>query len=204
MNSMEIVITSRGAGMQMALEKTEQIGRDSGLSPKEMLHLRLLAEELFGMVRGVVGEVKAWYRIDHLGKHFAFHLQSNIALNQGTWNQLLALSTSGTNSAAVGFMGRLREMITLMLLPPDDGLQARAPEMMNLGRPAASRVNSDRYDWSLKTYRVGVESTLGRDEYARKAKDELEKSIVANIADDVSVGIEGSYVEITIMKDFGR
>ena len=39
-------------------------------------------------------------------------------------------------------------------------------------------------------------------EAARQAWDELEKSVVAHVADDVKVSIRGSVVEMTIFKKF--
>ena len=47
-----------------------------------------------------------------------------------------------------------------------------------------------------------VRSSQEQNEEAAEAWDELEKSIVANLADDVSVKIEGSYVQIAITKAF--
>ena len=40
------------------------------------------------------------------------------------------------------------------------------------------------------------------DAKAREEWDELEKSIVANIADEVSIAIRGSEVEMTVYKNF--
>ena len=41
---------------------------------------------------------------------------------------------------------------------------------------------------------------MNRDSSAREAWDELEKSVVKNIADDVRVAIRGGFVELTILK----
>ena len=49
--------------------------------------------------------------------------------------------------------------------------------------------------WSLSTYKQGAKNKT-------EAWDELEKSIIANMADDVIVGIIGGKVEITIKKSF--
>ena len=62
MNTAEIRITSLGEGMEDALAATEQLGLDSGLGHKENLRLRLLAEELIGMLRGIAGSVEAIYQ----------------------------------------------------------------------------------------------------------------------------------------------
>ena len=59
MKTKDFLIKSAGIGVQDALAATEQLGRDSGLTQKENLRLRLLAEELLGMMRSITGEVEA-------------------------------------------------------------------------------------------------------------------------------------------------
>jgi hypothetical protein len=56
------------------------------------------------------------------------------------------------------------------------------------------------YMWSLDTYKGSVESSIDKDEAAKEAWDELEKSIIASIADDVKVGVSGNTVELVIEK----
>ena len=51
------------------------------------------------------------------------------------------------------------------------------------------------YKWSLDNYRNAVSKE-------KEKYDELEKSIVANLADDVVVGIKGKQVEIVVVKKF--
>ena len=51
MKTEQIVVTSKGLGIEEALTLTEKLGNEVGLERKPMLHLRLLAEELFGMLR---------------------------------------------------------------------------------------------------------------------------------------------------------
>ena len=62
MNTAEIKINTHGVGMEEALSATEKLGLDCGLSHKENLRLRLLAEELIGLMRGITGNVEAVYR----------------------------------------------------------------------------------------------------------------------------------------------
>ena len=52
------------------------------------------------------------------------------------------------------------------------------------------------YSWSLFNYKTAVEEK--KDEYA-----ELERSIVAKLADDIIVGVRGKNVEIVVKKSFG-
>ena len=70
--------------------------------------------------------------------------------------------------------------------------------LMSLGCQAGSYAGS--YSWSMSTYVASIEKAEAVQVEA--AKDELEKSIVANLADDVTVHIVNSDVEIAIYKSF--
>jgi hypothetical protein len=47
-----------------------------------------------------------------------------------------------------------------------------------------------------------VEKKADEDTEMEEALDELEKSIVANIADDIQVSVEGNHIEMIIRKKF--
>ena len=65
-------------------------------------------------------------------------------------------------------------------------------------------VIADIYMWSLQQYRQDVQEQKekGDDEAIDDLLDELEKSIVANIADDVKVSVKGNSIEMIIRKNF--
>ena len=60
----------------------------------------------------------------------------------------------------------------------------------------------EAYQWSLNRYRGEMERTHSHSPAAQEAWDELEKSVVANIADEIRVSIVGCDVEITVFKSF--
>lgn len=202
MKSNEIKVKSDGTGMKEALTMAEQIGKDADLTPKENLRFRLLTEELFGMFVTVTGDIQSKYYIESEGKSFEVHLKADVDLTLGMKDELIALSTKGENTAAKGFMGKIRDMIGSALLPRDDGPSPLTMGLMSMGSPGGYQVTGDVYDWSLSRYRAEMERSADGDEEAAIAVDEMEKSIVANIADDVRVNIVGSTVEITISKSF--
>ena len=98
MRAAEITVTSQGEGMREALEETEKLGTACGLAPKEVLRLRLLAEELFGMVRSIVGEEEAVYRIEADGKRFELRLSADVWMTQELKKQLVSVSSQGKNA----------------------------------------------------------------------------------------------------------
>ena len=204
MNTDEIRITSRGDGMEEALAATERLGLESGLGHKENLRLRLLAEELIGLMRGIAGSVEADYQAGQENKEFTLCLRADVSMSMELRRQLLAASSSGKNAAAKGLMGRIRDMVAAFMLPEKG--ESPIPSglslgLMSMGSPSHYR-SGEGYAWTLRQYMSEVQNGRDKDEEAAEAWDELEKSIVANLADDVSVKIEGSGVEIAITKAF--
>ena len=205
MKTPEIKVTTQGVGMEEALTATEKLGLDCGLGHKENLRLRLMAEELIGLLRGITGSVEASYQCQEEARKFDLRLSADVFLDQEMRKQLLAASTSGKNAAAKGFMGRLREMVAVVLLPKSQGpavLSNLSLGLISMGSPVGYAAGEDIYTWSMSAYKKELENSMESLAGAREDWDELEKSIVANLADEVSVKIVGSNVEITITKSF--
>jgi len=197
-----IIVTSKGEGFDEALLITENLGKESELSHKEVLHLRLLAEEVFGVMRSIAGDIQAEYWIEHEGKNFSIHVKSDVMLTQEMRKKFLSVSSEGENASAKGFMGKIKDMIGVMLLPKESGASMLTIGLMSLGDPGGLKYDSETYNWSMNQYKSGIENGRNEDESAADAWDELEKSIVANIADEIEIHINGAVVEITIDKKF--
>ena len=209
MNTNQIfVIKSDGTGIGEALAFTEQTGNDAKLGKKENLRLRLLAEELFGMIRGVAGDVEANYTIVNENNMFTLTLASEIKMTQESKKQLISISSKGKNAAAKGFMGKIKDMIATALLPDEFGLTAMTSFSLGLmsGAPAttaaARQTMTESIVWSMNKYKSEIDDDRNSNIEYKEAWDELEKSIVASIADDVIVRITGSAVQISIKKSF--
>ncbi len=198
MKTKEITVTSRGAGMAEALAVTEKLGSDAGLEKKPSLHLRLLSEELFGMLRGIAGEVEAKYWAEAEGKSFELHMEAEVKMTDDMRTQFLKASSSGKNAAAAGFMGKLKVMIADMLLSSKEAL----PYAMALNGSIGNISGEASSVWSMALYKDVVQKHAGDSPEASEAWDELEKSIIANIADDIKVSIVGAQVGITVYKAF--
>ena len=201
MKSEEYRITGLGAGFPEALDATEKFGAEGGLSRKNGLRLRLMVEELLGLLRSIAGEVTADYWLEREEQEYRLCLKADIRMTQEMRKELIRVSTSGENSAAKGFTGKLREMISIMLLPKDDNASMVSLGLMSMGSPGGYRASMGSYEWSMAQYKAAVEQAESGEE-EKLAKDELEKSILANAADEIRIGILGSIVEITVFKAF--
>ena len=199
MKSAVITVTSTGQGIIEALSMTERFGAERNLDAKPVLHLRLLAEELFGMLRSIAGNVEASYWLDADGKKFELHMRSDVEMSLEMRDKFLAASSSGRNEAAKGFMGKIRDMIGEMLLSAQDTVPYPMPDTTFL-YPMDDPFGD--YIWSMNYYVEELQRKMENNKEASEAWDELEKSIVASIADDIKVKIKGKKVEIILYKSF--
>ena len=179
-------------GVGEALAMTEKLGADYGLERKQVLHLRLLAEELFGMIRGIAGNIASEYKIVAEDKKFELRINSEVKMTEDMRQKLIGASSSGKNAAAAGFTGRIRVLIAEALL----SMRESAPYAVINTASAYSPV------WMMSDYKTEVMKNADKDKTAQQAWDELEKSVLAKIADDINVGVIGNSVEITIYKLF--
>ena len=203
MKTKVIEVNSAGEGINEALYQAEMVAQSYHLPHKDALHLRLLSEEMMGMLRSVTGEIAADFWIEEEDGVFGLHLSTSTHMYYQKKEELLSLSTSGKNAAAVGFMGKLRSIMETATMPE----YADSPDIISMGFAAAGTPGSywlgaSITDWTLSTYRAQIEDHKGENEDVKEAWDELERSIVAKLADEVSIGIRGNDVEMVIYKKF--
>ena len=193
-----ITVSSNGSRMESALEQVDKVAAYKGLSPKGALHLRLLTEEMMGMMRSITGETEGLFWIEDEDGEYRLHLSVNTWMDSGKRDQLLSASTSGRNESARGLMGRLRDFFDR---GSDEDVAAFSsplllPEMME-----HSTTPVLDWEWSMMRYENELSTRISNnDAGAREAWDELEKSVVAKVADEVKVSIRGDRVEMTIFK----
>ena len=192
-----INVSSRGSRIETALQQADFVAQYKNLSPKSALHLRLLTEEMMGMVRSITGETEGEFWIEDQNDEYQLHFRVYTTMDSEKRERLLAASTSGKNESARGFMGRLRNFFDLEA--DADVATAAGPMFAGIYEDASSGAMLD-YEWSLLRYQEQLSSRGENDPIAREAWDELEKSVVAHVADDVKISIRGRTVEMIILK----
>lgn len=191
-----ISVSSRGSRMESALLQADKVAAYKGLSAKNALHLRLLAEEALGLMRSITGKTDGLFWIEDREDEYELHLQVQAALSEEKRSSLLSVSTSGKNESAKGLMGRLRAFFdwesdedtaacSSLFLP--DALESTSPML--------------DWEWSMRRYEAALYTRVEQNAPgAQEAWDELEKSVVKNVADDVKVYIRSGTVELVILK----
>ena len=204
-----IKVGSAGKGREEALREAEKFSEYVGLDENERLKLRLLTEETVGMVAAITGAFDADFWIEKNGNDCKIHLLANTMMNLTKKEELVALSSTGENEAAKGFMGKIRDIFENSFYNVEEvenlsyeygGGPIMYASMGMLG-PEAANFNSLVCNWSLNKYREEL-GLAENNPAAKEAWDELEKSIVANLADDVKVSVSGDEVEMVIEKKF--
>ena len=207
MQTDKIQILSNGEGIEAALAESEKFAAYMGIEGKPALHLRLLTEELLGMVRAITGDFKAYFWIENQeGGGYRIHLDAETPMNLDKKTELISLSSKGVNNVLGGFMGKIRDMVEngLYYYNKVDQLQLRNGIYTPVGVTAGitpEGAGVDGFVWTMDEYRGKMKSARGSDPDASKAWDELERSIVASIADDVVVSVRKNAVKITISKN---
>ncbi len=201
MKTDKISVSSQGARMNAALEQADKVAAYKGLSMKDALHLRLLTEEMMGLMRSITGEREGIFWIEDEDGEYRLHLQVRTLLNSEEREQLLAVSSSGRNESAKGLMGRIRDFFdwgsdedlatyTSPLLLPDAFEYTSSPSL--------------DWEWSMARYENALSTQMEQgDQKVREAWDELEKSVVSHVADEVKVSIRSGTVEMIIYKKLG-
>ena len=209
MKSDIIKVTNSEGGFESALSASAASALYRGLDKKESLHLQLLSEEMLGMMRQITGVNEAEFWVGSEGKAFELNLLANPIVTGKMRKELLSVSTSGKNEAAKGFMGKLRDIFNTALAPEEAVNVADyysqgivMPSGYYASDPAAYSLSADIVTWSMQKYKASVEAGISHDAKAKEEWDELEKSIVANIADEVRISITGDRVQMTVYKKF--
>lgn len=182
-----IIISSGDDKINDALTMAEKVAAYKELSPKNALHLRLLTEEVMGMVRAITGDVEGKFWIEDDNNVFQIHLKVRTSIDEKQREQLISASKSGKNEATRGIMGKIRA-----LFEPVEGIPMfYEMEYCDYGDAT----------WSMLAYREQLQKYIEKNsDGAREAWDELEKSVIFHIADDVKVSVYGRDVEMVVIK----
>lgn len=195
MISNKVSLDSLDFNPAVALNEVDKCAKYMELGHKEAMRLRLLGEELMGMMGSIMGDFVAefWVEADE-NKSVELHIKAKGEVGDKKKNVLLGVSSTGKNAAARGVMGKIRLLVEECLYGDLDNPMEYVPmhyfTVSEFGAPSI---------WSLSDY-VG-EVSKKRDTEIENW-DELEKSIIAKLADDVTVSARSHEAEITVKKAF--
>jgi len=210
MVSDKFMVNSDAGRMAAAQFAADNYAWHASLDKRDKLRLNLLVEETLGMVKAMVDDFygQLWFSGDDSACEI--HLEATANMDSGRKQELLSVSSSGRNASAKGFMGMLGDVISGALHNIGRAVDTAYGESAMSGNiiAPAGVGNPNLYDltpvWTLNQYRSNVEKGRIESDVLEQAKQDLEKSIVANLADDIVVGVKGDRIELVITKRFKR
>ena len=178
------------------LRESERVAEYNGFSNKQSLQLRLLCEEIDGMLPNIIDEFDGELWIDFEDGVCKVNVSIKIPeFNIEKKEELIGIAKNRKNASAVGIVGKIRDAIENFFLDECMTDTTTMPAgTFGLGTGYSEGVDY-AYLWRLEEYRNRVKM-----EEQTEAWDELEKSIIASVADDVIVGVKGKCAKITIIK----
>ena len=199
MKTEKIVVSSNGRGMTTALDEVEAFSRSMGFDERSSMRARLLAEETMSMVRAIVEDFEADFWMESTEEcSCELHLLAVADMNFKKRQDLINTSTHKRNEASVGIMGKIKDFIEGSLFYLGSGSNRQVGDYHMVGCVSYEEIQL----WSLEQYRLCLEQDRDKGEDVDALFDELEKSIVANIADDVRVSVQDDNIEMIIRKNF--
>ena len=190
----DVIKISRDAdNLNKILFETQKTTEYASLDTKQTIRARLIAEEFVGMLKELSQDFEGEFWIEREGLSFSYitQLHINEVMDMQTKRKFIEISSNKKNAAAKGIMGKIRDVVENMLYPENAMYSASF-----ISYQLETSVLLDD-QWTLNRYRDAERNN-------EEPWDELEKSIIANIADDVIVAVKGNNVEISIIKNFAK
>lgn len=180
------------------LKECEKVALFNAFTQKQSLQLRLLCEEMDGMLPNIIDDFNGEFWIEYEAGVCKINAAIEFAeFTQEKKKELIDVAKNKKNAAAVGLVGKIRCAIEEFFLS-DERCPSYDIESGFYAMPMGSGATADYYClWGLTQYKDTVNQTEKTEEW-----DELEKSIIASLADDVIVGVRGKQAKIVILKRF--
>ena len=187
-----INISQNQDNLNQILLETQKASLNATLDNKQTLRARLIAEEFVGMLKELSTDFRGEFWIEAENHAFSFIAQIHVneVMDLQTKRRFIEVSSSKKNTTK-GIIGKIRDIVE-NLLYPENAMYSSSFVAYQL--ETAVLLNNQ---WTLSKYKDAERNNA-------EPWDELEKSIIANLADDVIVSVKGSNVEIVITKDFDK
>ena len=186
------------------LKESEKVAVYNELNSKQTLQLRLICEEIDGMLPNIIDDFNGIMWIDFENGV----CKVNVSLRYDEFSAekkegLVGIAKNKKNAAAAGIVGKIRSALEDAFL--GDRSFSGADVMPDSHYFATEYYSGFDYCssmeysklWSLDNYRSAVATEQKTEEW-----DELEKSVLASVADDIIVGVKGKQADIVVVKKF--
>ena len=179
------------------LKESKKVAVYNQLNDKQTMQLRLLCEELDGMLPNIIDEFDGELWIEFSNGVCKVTAELCFAeFSSEKKSELVNIAKDKKNAYAVGLVGKIRSVLEDLFLDKDAVYSYNTSTLFNYGIEYSVGMEYSAYTWNLGKYKEAVK------EENKTEWDELEKSIIANLADDVTVGVKGRQAKIVVTKKF--
>jgi len=178
-------------GIASILSEVDKIGRFCNLSPSGTGKLRLLAEEMLGLTVRLFDDLEYEFYIENEGKSFSLNLRADTFVNSKQKERMISLSSRSENKADKGIFGKISGIFENLLMDDEEHEQIYIPYIPNY-----DMIGMVCY-FSLSAYQNDIPKTTKEEQW-----DGLEKSIIANLAKDIIIGVRNNKVEMIVIIEF--
>jgi len=180
-----------------AYEVMKEFAEKNGICGKEYYHLGLLTEEMLSMANQILHVYDGELWVEGTAEGYKIILEAAVHEKDG--------GEAAPKASPEGFMAKIAEMMNCSYMFEDieempEELAGMLPDYMSYGIRKEQGAHAWAGSWSLSAYRDNLRKQRGENPNAEPALDELEKSIVAHLADDVTIGIHGNRIRLVISK----
>lgn len=195
-----IHIKENGEGVSKALLAIEQAGIRQGFDARDARCLRLLSEETLELVAGITGHMDAEFLADIRDDEWEIRLTAKPTTASVKKAGLVALYMDPNgiaNKIAVLFESSFEDLIKNEEAVNKIGIRRVDENMMKeMGR------TGDGFVWTLDSYEISLFDS--RSDKKDENWDEINRSIIASLSDEVRIFVFPENVELVILKHFER
>lgn len=194
-------------GSDKALNAAEKFVVYNELGGKDGRHLRLLTEETISMLHGIMEDFSGsfWIESEQTKKGMLCRICLTIdrQANMEQEEHILSVASSGKNESTRGVVGKIRELIRRSIQSSsseeEKELRNMSDAWLGMGAGTGSAVVPIQGDncWSLQLYRNNLSAQQNE---KTQEWDELEKSIIAKLSDEVKVWLMTDETRIVVEK----
>ena len=179
------------------LKESEKVAIYNELTNKQTMQLRLICEEIDGMLPNIIDDFNGDFWIEF--EDGVCRVNVSLRFDEFTAEKkegLVGISKNKKNAAAVGIVGKIRSTLENFFMNEDAIRNAAVSSNAYYATEYHDYLGYSNF-WTLEQYRSTVSQAT-----TLEAWDELEKSVIASVADDVIVGVKGRQADIIVIKKF--
>lgn len=176
----------------------EKMAAFNELPEKDMLKLQLLAEELIGMEKGLLGFTQGEFHAENNDNEYRLYLHADMNVDLDTQERFVNMSKDQKNDAYKGFLGKVRLIADTFTYTPT-GKEIIDYEAYAISDAYSPFFSPAEYDmtWAFSKYKEELD-----EDDSNPIWDELEHSVIASLSDDLIVASRNKSIDVIVVKKF--